>query len=105
MKRWLIPLSCACLFSLAAQAQNVPPPGGGGGPRQACKDDVQKLCSDVKPGGGRIIACLDGHKDQLSQGCSDAMAKARAHHPPPGAGGQSGQPSPGDQPPPSKPQQ
>jgi cysteine rich repeat protein len=106
MKRWLIPLSWACLFSLAAQAQNAPPPAG---PREACKGDVEKLCPDVKQGGGRIIECLKEHKDQVSQACSDAMARARAeHHPPAGAGGQSsGQPPPGDQPPPppSKPQQ
>ncbi len=106
MKRWLIPLSGLCIVSLAVQAQDTPPPGGPGRPREACKGDVQKLCSDVKPGGGRIIVCLNDHKDQLSQACSDAIAKARAHHPPPGAGGQSGQPPSGDQPsPPSKPQQ
>jgi len=27
-------------------------------PRAACKADVEKLCSGVHPGGGRILGCL-----------------------------------------------
>ncbi len=34
-----------------------------------CKADIQRLCSDVKPGGGRILQCLKVHEGQVSQEC------------------------------------
>ncbi len=40
----------------------------------ACASDVQRLCSGVQPGGGRIIACLKEHKDSLSDRCKQAAA-------------------------------
>ncbi len=54
--------------------------------RQACHDDVQKLCSTVSPGHGGIVRCLQQHHDQLSKSCQDQLAQARAHrgrHAPP----------------------
>jgi hypothetical protein len=44
--------------------------------RAACDTDLKKLCPGVQPGGGRIIACLKQHKDELSNGCKQAIAKA-----------------------------
>ena len=44
--------------------------------RAACEADVQKLCTGVQPGGGRILACLKQHKDQVSDGCKQAVQKA-----------------------------
>ena len=47
----------------------------------ACAGDVERLCSDVMPGGGRIKACMKEKMSQLSAGCVDtilaAMASAR----------------------------
>jgi hypothetical protein len=40
--------------------------------RAACADDAQKLCAQVQPGGGRIVACLKEHKDSLSDRCKQA---------------------------------
>jgi hypothetical protein len=37
--------------------------------REACQADVAKLCPDVKPGGGRIAACLREHASELSDSC------------------------------------
>jgi Cysteine rich repeat len=44
--------------------------------RTACETDIQKLCTGVQPGGGRILACLKEHKDQVSDGCKQAVVKA-----------------------------
>ena len=53
----------------AAHAQNA-------AAQQACKGDYQRLCSNVSPGGGRIMACLQGHPEKLSAPCKDALAHA-----------------------------
>jgi hypothetical protein len=45
--------------------------------RAACETDVQKLCAGVQPGGGRIVECLKQHKDEVSDGCKQAILKAK----------------------------
>src|SRR5580658_7206106 len=45
-------------------------------PRTACAADVQKLCSNVPSGGGRIIACLKQHKEEVSDRCKQAILSA-----------------------------
>jgi hypothetical protein len=44
--------------------------------RAACASDLQRLCAGVQSGGGRIIACLKQHKDQVSDGCKHAILSA-----------------------------
>src|ERR1700722_8814988 len=44
--------------------------------RTACASDVQKLCPGVPAGGGRILACLKQHKDEVSDGCKRAILGA-----------------------------
>jgi hypothetical protein len=41
-----------------------------------CSTDVRSLCADVKPGGGRVLACLQNHVGELSVGCSTILSKA-----------------------------
>lgn len=41
--------------------------------RAACKDDAKKLCSQVKPGEGRIIKCLLENREKLGQACNKAL--------------------------------
>ena len=41
-----------------------------------CKADVERLCGDVKPGEGRIQACLKEHKDEISPECGKKIAIA-----------------------------
>jgi hypothetical protein len=48
--------------------------------RQACAADVQKLCSGVEPGGGRILRCMRQHQSELSPDCQSAMADAMAQY-------------------------
>jgi len=40
-----------------------------------CAADVQKFCSDVKKGEGRVLACLKSHQPNISQACSAMLAK------------------------------
>lgn len=44
--------------------------------RTACASDVQKLCPGVPAGGGRVLACLKQHQDQVSDGCKRAILSA-----------------------------
>lgn len=40
------------------------------GPGQrACGDDLHRHCRDVRPGGGRAVACLQQHQAELSGRC------------------------------------
>jgi hypothetical protein len=43
-----------------------------------CTTDIQSLCAGVKPGGGRVLACLQQHvaSGDLSVGCSTILSKA-----------------------------
>lgn len=41
--------------------------------KTACKDDITKNCPKVKPGAGRLAACLSGAKDKVSDGCKAAI--------------------------------
>jgi hypothetical protein len=38
-----------------------------------CRADVARLCPGVPMGGGRIIACLKAHKEEMSIGCGKAL--------------------------------
>src|SRR5260221_6089711 len=40
-----------------------------------CMADATKLCPEIKPGQGRVGACLKEHKDQISAGCSASIAE------------------------------
>jgi Spy/CpxP family protein refolding chaperone len=41
--------------------------------RAACKPDFDKFCAGTMPGGGRILACLNKQRDQLSDACKKAL--------------------------------
>jgi len=56
----------AVAFSGVASAQSSDPRG-------ACKADYDKFCAGIAPGGGKVIACLDAKRDQLSTSCKAAL--------------------------------
>lgn len=41
--------------------------------RQACSADYQKLCADVRLGGGRALQCLHAHDKELAPECKAAL--------------------------------
>ncbi len=52
--------------------------------KRPCADDAEKFCKDVKPGGGRIVKCLEGHQSELSEACKKQLeaggARIKAAH-------------------------
>lgn len=42
--------------------------------REDCGPDIKRLCPGMRPGGGQLMSCIQGNKDQLSKTCSDTMA-------------------------------
>lgn len=40
---------------------------------EACRDDRKKFCGDVKPGQGRVAACMKQHEAELSAACKKEM--------------------------------
>ena len=40
----------------------------------ACEEDTAKFCPGVKPGGGRIAACLKEHTAKLSSACAEQVS-------------------------------
>ena len=41
---------------------------------EACKADLEKYCSAVTPGAGRIMACLYAHEEVISDACDEATS-------------------------------
>lgn len=44
---------------------------------EACHEDREKLCKDVKPGHGRIIKCMKDHQAELSAACKSEIEKKK----------------------------
>lgn len=45
---------------------------------EACGTEADRLCSQITPGNGRVIACLYAHEDQLSRRCDYVLFDAAA---------------------------
>ncbi len=37
----------------------------------ACKDDYLKYCTAIRPGGGRVVACLG--KEKITKACRESV--------------------------------
>jgi len=44
--------------------------------KAACGDDLNKFCSSVTPGEGRLIFCMMAHEDKISEKCDHALYDA-----------------------------
>jgi hypothetical protein len=38
-----------------------------------CREDLTKFCSDIKPGGGRLMQCIDKNDAKVSKRCKQAL--------------------------------
>jgi hypothetical protein len=43
-----------------------------------CKEDAERLCKGVPPGGERVWSCLREHQAQLSDACKDHVRQGRS---------------------------
>jgi len=76
MRRSLTLLPIALCFAVAP-AQALPGNQIPDDVKERCKADYSRLCSNVMPGGGRILACFQAHKDEVSPDCRDALSKMK----------------------------
>jgi Cysteine rich repeat len=60
-------LWAALLLATAAQAQTTMPP-------RACAEDLRQYCNGVRPGDGRMVACLQRNEAQLCAACKAELA-------------------------------
>jgi hypothetical protein len=44
--------------------------------KQECGADAKKFCQGIRPGGGRILACLKSHQSELAPACAAEFNKA-----------------------------
>jgi hypothetical protein len=66
------------LLALSTTARAGPnKPIGGKAGEGACHDDIERLCKDVQPGEGRILACLKSHQKDVSKGCVNALQQLK----------------------------
>jgi Cysteine rich repeat len=42
-----------------------------------CAEDIAKYCKEVKAGGGRILKCLNEHKNELSVSCKAKLEESK----------------------------
>lgn len=81
-----LPLGALCAWFVlsSARAAEAPASAPSGAVAEACRQDVQTLCSGVQPGEGRVVACLRENRAKLSDGCKAALRAERRHHKEPG---------------------
>lgn len=62
-------------FAIAIATPALAQQGQGRGPvAQACAEDIGKFCEGIAHGGGKVRACLETNKAQVSAACQTALA-------------------------------
>ena len=69
MRTWASIAALSAMLLLAASAANAAPSALA----KACAKDIKSLCGDVKPGGGKLAACMKAHFSDLSTDCQIAL--------------------------------
>jgi hypothetical protein len=78
MKRSLMCVSLICAMVLYAGIVFAAEKGPVQTVTDGCKKEIETYCKDVKPGEGRILACLYAREDKLSGRCEYALYDAAA---------------------------
>lgn len=77
LKRGLLVVLFAAFIVGAASAQNISR-AQQQALRSACESDMRAVCAGVRPGGGRLLQCIQANPEKISQGCKDAVASIQA---------------------------
>jgi hypothetical protein len=78
MKKMLVVAVTLCLIMLVGGAAFAEEKGIIQTVADGCKQDIETYCKGVKPGEGRILACLYAYQDKLSNRCEYALYDAAA---------------------------
>ena len=70
MKSHEAELSPACQSAMKAAEKRVQEV------REECNADAQKFCKGIRPGQGRILACLKSHQAELAPACKAEFDRA-----------------------------
>lgn len=70
---WMVGLALS--MGAAAPVAWAQATGGGGMATDGCKADMRRLCSGERPGGGRVVACLQQHEADLSPACKATLPR------------------------------
>lgn len=68
----MVIVACGAAGNVSAQETLIETVANG------CKAEISTYCKDVKPGEGRILACLYAYQDKLSGKCEYALYDAAA---------------------------
>ncbi|MBI3552542.1 MAG: hypothetical protein HY077_08480 [Elusimicrobia bacterium] len=68
---------CAFSFLLFSALPCAAHEGADGKGDWPCQADSERLCGGVKPGGGRLAACLKEHLDEVSPECRDSWEQKK----------------------------
>jgi hypothetical protein len=69
---WVLIVSFGAAGNLTAQEALIETVANG------CKNEIVTYCKEVKPGEGRVLACLYAYQDKLSGKCEYALYDAAA---------------------------
>lgn len=67
----------AMLLAIAATAAETPAESKAGAQRGVCREEVKKICGDMKPGDGKYKQCLDASHDKLSPACREQLDRGQ----------------------------
>jgi hypothetical protein len=76
MRAQKLSATAACFLALLSFAASAPMAHA----RQLayCKADVRRLCTGIRPGGGRIAQCLKAHENEVSIGCAKELKQIKS---------------------------